>query len=161
MKKISSDRDREKWPKTGAFARHIHVYLSIGSTPPPRGLSQSRQPACASSPLVTPAYTASLQLFCTVSDLAAPGRPSSRVSTVDVLQVGVNGAGEAGSRSAAISLQSVSLENACMVWLYGLRTSSRPSAGKWLKRRHRIRQSQSPYNVFYLAVAVVRRRARS
>ena len=27
--------EREKWPKTGAFARHIHVYLSIGSTPPP------------------------------------------------------------------------------------------------------------------------------
>ena len=25
---------REKWPKTGAFARHIHVYLSIESTPP-------------------------------------------------------------------------------------------------------------------------------
>ena len=30
---------REKWPKTGAFARHIHVYLSIGSTPPGAGLS--------------------------------------------------------------------------------------------------------------------------
>ena len=26
---------RKKLPKTGALARHIHVYLSIGSTPPP------------------------------------------------------------------------------------------------------------------------------
>ena len=31
-KKIRTER--EKWPKTGAFARHIHVYLSIGSNPP-------------------------------------------------------------------------------------------------------------------------------
>ena len=30
--------EREKWPKTGAFARHIHVHLSIGSTPPGVGL---------------------------------------------------------------------------------------------------------------------------
>ena len=31
---------REKLPKTGAFARHIHVNLSIGSTPPPGGLTR-------------------------------------------------------------------------------------------------------------------------
>ena len=33
---FATDRER-KMAKTGASARHIHVYLSIGSTPPPPG----------------------------------------------------------------------------------------------------------------------------
>ena len=37
-KKKKIRTERKKWPKTGAFARHIHVYLSIGSTPPPGDL---------------------------------------------------------------------------------------------------------------------------
>ena len=41
-KKISTDR-QTKWPKTGAFARHIHVYLSIGSTPPRSLMSDAMQ----------------------------------------------------------------------------------------------------------------------
>ena len=35
--------EREKWPKTGAFARHIHVYLSYREYPHSRVVAYSTQ----------------------------------------------------------------------------------------------------------------------
>ena len=54
----------------------------------------------------------------------------------DVLQVGVKGAGKAGSGSATISVESVSLKtNADIAWFAGASSSMR---GMWPKRRHRV-----------------------
>ena len=46
--------ERKKWSKTGAFARHIHVHLSIGSTP--RGSAFAVWVARRSKHTCTPQY---------------------------------------------------------------------------------------------------------